>query len=177
MLQARKIQCSVSLMEWTGVLVWSSPTISQAPHACTSLQFTVEKLVGASGMINYVDARTSWMDDIVREAVKAGMPQVVVLAAGYCTRAYRLAAAGTKVRLGINSSRPHNVAHQRLCRTQALSGRSSSRLTSPRSQKRSRRWWKRSFLTNRRYEQAPATLPIVSGVALPCKCDGRAELR
>ncbi len=32
------------------------------------MQFAVEDIVGAYGMINYVDARTAWMDDIVRKA-------------------------------------------------------------------------------------------------------------
>ena len=41
-----------------------------------SLQFAVEELVGAHGMINYVDARTSWMDDIVKQAQWQGITQV-----------------------------------------------------------------------------------------------------
>lgn len=32
------------------------------------MQFAVEDIVGAYGMINYVDARTAWMDDIVKKA-------------------------------------------------------------------------------------------------------------
>ena len=32
------------------------------------VQFAVEDIVGAYGMINYVDARTVWMDDIVKKA-------------------------------------------------------------------------------------------------------------
>lgn len=40
------------------------------------LQFAVEELVGAHGMINYVDARTSWMDDIVKQAQWQGITQV-----------------------------------------------------------------------------------------------------
>jgi hypothetical protein len=54
--------------------------------------------MGAHGMINYVDARTSWMDGVVAAAVRAGVSQVVIIAAGYCTRAYRLHQPGVKVR-------------------------------------------------------------------------------
>ena len=32
--------------------------------------------MGAHGMINYVDARTSWMDDIVKQAQWQGIAQV-----------------------------------------------------------------------------------------------------
>jgi hypothetical protein len=40
------------------------------------LQFVVEEVLGAHGMINYVDARTSWMDDIVKQAQWQGITQV-----------------------------------------------------------------------------------------------------
>lgn len=36
----------------------------------------VEEVLGAHGMINYVDARTSWMDDIVKQAQWQGITQV-----------------------------------------------------------------------------------------------------
>lgn len=54
--------------------------------------------MGAHGMINYVDARTSWMDSLVRAAAAQGFGQVVVIASGYCTRAYRLHQPGVKAR-------------------------------------------------------------------------------
>ena len=41
------------------------------------LQFVVEEVLGAHGMINYVDARTSWMDDIVKQAQWQGITQVL----------------------------------------------------------------------------------------------------
>jgi O-methyltransferase involved in polyketide biosynthesis len=44
-------------------------------------QFAVEDIVGAYGMINYVDARTSWMDDIVMKAQADGISQVTPLKA------------------------------------------------------------------------------------------------
>ena len=53
--------------------------------------------MGAHGMINYVDARTSWMDGLVRDAAAQGFGQVVIIASGYCTRAYRLPQPGVKV--------------------------------------------------------------------------------
>ncbi len=60
-------------------------------------QFGVETVLGAHGMINYVDARTSWMDGLVANAPSEGIAQIVIIAAGYCTRAYRLHQPGVKV--------------------------------------------------------------------------------
>lgn len=40
------------------------------------MQLCVERIVGAHGMINYVDARTAWMDDIVKQAQWQGITQV-----------------------------------------------------------------------------------------------------
>lgn len=60
-------------------------------------QFGVETVLGAHGMINYVDARTSWMDGLVAKAPSEGIAQIVIIAAGYCTRAYRLHQPGVKV--------------------------------------------------------------------------------
>lgn len=59
-------------------------------------QWAVEEAMGAHGMINYVDARTSWMDGLVRAAAAQGCGQVVIIASGYCTRAYRLHQPGAK---------------------------------------------------------------------------------
>ena len=36
----------------------------------------MERIVGAHGMINYVDARTAWMDDIVKQSQWQGITQV-----------------------------------------------------------------------------------------------------
>ena len=40
------------------------------------MQLCVERILGAHGMINYVDARTAWMDDIVKQAQWQGITQV-----------------------------------------------------------------------------------------------------
>ena len=40
------------------------------------VQYVVEEVLGAHGMINYVDARTAWMDDIVKQAQWQGITQV-----------------------------------------------------------------------------------------------------
>ena len=46
--------------------------IEAVPH----MQYVVEEVLGAHGMINYVDARTAWMDDIVKQAQWQGITQV-----------------------------------------------------------------------------------------------------
>ena len=47
-------------------------------------------------MVNFVDARTKWFDDAVRAALRGGViKQVVAVAAGYDTRAYRFGPAST----------------------------------------------------------------------------------
>lgn len=61
------------------------------------LQFVVENMVGVHGMMNYVDARTQFFDEIVTTALNEGICQVVVLAAGYDTRPYRLCRPSVKV--------------------------------------------------------------------------------
>ena len=48
----------------------------EARESALLLQFCVERIVGAHGMINYVDARTAWMDDIVKQAQWQGITQV-----------------------------------------------------------------------------------------------------
>ncbi|KAK9836338.1 hypothetical protein WJX81_006667 [Elliptochloris bilobata] len=62
----------------------------------TIYAWAVEEAMGAHGMINYVDARTSYMDGLVVIAAAQSIDQVVVIASGYCTRAYRLHRAGVK---------------------------------------------------------------------------------
>lgn len=54
-------------------------------------------MVGVHGMMNYVDARTQFFDEIVTTALNDGITQVVVLAAGYDTRPYRLCRPSVKV--------------------------------------------------------------------------------
>jgi len=52
--------------------------------------------LGIPGIVNFVDARTQWFDAQVKKAVADGFTQVVVVAAGYDTRAYRLGAPGVR---------------------------------------------------------------------------------
>eukprot|EP00798_Chlamydomonas_sp_ICE-L_P020711 gene20711-27521_t len=49
---------------------------------------------GVPGCINFIDARTKFFDDAVKQATAAGITQVVVIAAGYDTRSLRLAQPG-----------------------------------------------------------------------------------
>ncbi|KAK9847030.1 hypothetical protein WJX84_012320 [Apatococcus fuscideae] len=44
---------------------------------------------GTPGVCNFVDARTTWFDSGVRQALADGIKQVVIIAAGYDTRSYR----------------------------------------------------------------------------------------
>jgi len=46
----------------------------------------------APGWYDYISARTSHLDQIVRSSVQTGMQQLVILGAGYDSRAYRLRA-------------------------------------------------------------------------------------
>jgi methyltransferase (TIGR00027 family) len=52
--------------------------------------------LGIPGMINFLDARTQWFDARLVAALDAGIDQVVVIAAGFDTTAYRLARPGVK---------------------------------------------------------------------------------
>ncbi|KAK9830684.1 hypothetical protein WJX74_002499 [Apatococcus lobatus] len=44
---------------------------------------------GTPGVCNFVDARTTWFDKGVKQAIADGIKQVVIIAAGYDTRSYR----------------------------------------------------------------------------------------
>jgi Leucine carboxyl methyltransferase len=68
----------------------------------TTVQYVVENMVGVHGMMNYVDARTQFFDEMVNSALDAGIRQVVVLAAGYDTRPYRLCRPFVKVSMLTN---------------------------------------------------------------------------
>lgn len=52
--------------------------------------------VGVPGVCNFVDARTKWLDQAVKQALDQGVTQVVVIAAGYDTRAYRFYRPGVQ---------------------------------------------------------------------------------
>ncbi|GLI66322.1 hypothetical protein VaNZ11_010101, partial [Volvox africanus] len=49
---------------------------------------------GCPGIMTYLNARTRWLDDEVSAAIRQGFTQVVVVAAGFDTRAYRLSTPG-----------------------------------------------------------------------------------
>lgn len=48
--------------------------------------------------VHLQDARTTWFDSGVRQAIDNGIKQVVIIAAGFDTRSYRLHSQGVKVR-------------------------------------------------------------------------------
>ena len=54
---------------------------------------------GSPGTANYIDARTTWFDQAVTNAQQQGITQVVVIAAGFDSRAYRLHSPGLQVRM------------------------------------------------------------------------------
>jgi len=53
-------------------------------------------LLGLPGIVNFIDVRTQWFDAAVKGAIRDGITQVVIIAAGYDTRAYRLAQPGVR---------------------------------------------------------------------------------
>ena len=80
--------------------------VATAIHFCTAfISFIRGELIGlqyvsehpkhgAPGTANYIDARTRWFDAAVQTASKQGMKQIVVIAAGFDSRAYRFHAPG-----------------------------------------------------------------------------------
>ncbi|KAL3147589.1 hypothetical protein ABBQ38_014642 [Trebouxia sp. C0009 RCD-2024] len=52
---------------------------------------------GSPGTANYIGARTQWFDQAVASAKQLGITQVVIIAAGFDSRAYRLHTSGLKV--------------------------------------------------------------------------------
>jgi hypothetical protein len=60
-------------------------------------QFFIEfPVLGIPGIVRFIDVRTQWFDSGVEAAVNDGITQVVIIAAGYDTRAYRLARPGVR---------------------------------------------------------------------------------
>ncbi|GLC44576.1 hypothetical protein PLESTB_001320900 [Pleodorina starrii] len=71
--------------------------LKHMPGSKGQLKRTLDNpLWGVPGAVNFIDARTKWFDSAVREAIGAGIRQVVLLAAGYDTRPYRLSVPGVK---------------------------------------------------------------------------------
>ena len=56
---------------------------------------------GSPGTANYIDARTTWFDQAVEGATKLGLTQVVIIAAGFDSRAYRLHVPGMQVYIAL----------------------------------------------------------------------------
>jgi len=52
--------------------------------------------LGIPGIVNFIDVRTQWFDEGVKRAIEDGFKQVVIIAAGYDTRAYRLGKPGVR---------------------------------------------------------------------------------
>eukprot|EP00775_Hariotina_reticulata_P003817 gene3817-4075_t len=53
-------------------------------------------VLGIPGIVRFIDVRTQWFDSGVEAAIEDGITQVVIIAAGYDTRAYRLARPGVR---------------------------------------------------------------------------------
>ena len=53
----------------------------------------------APGLYEYILARTAYFDDLVKQALKERIPQVVFLGAGYDTRAYRFVDLSKETRI------------------------------------------------------------------------------
>ncbi|KAG2486967.1 hypothetical protein HYH03_014340 [Edaphochlamys debaryana] len=67
------------------------------PGSKANMRRTLENpFWGVPGAINFIDARTKWFDEAVTQALDGGIKQVVVVAAGYDTRAYRLGRPGVR---------------------------------------------------------------------------------
>src|SRR3569623_940834 len=57
----------------------------------------LSRLVGIEGMINFALLRERYVDDVMRSEVADGAEQIVVLGAGFDTRAYRIDRPGVVV--------------------------------------------------------------------------------
>lgn len=83
---------------------------------------------GCPGIMRYLDARTRWLDHEVTTAIREGFAQVVVVAAGYDTRSYRLAAPGVsyfEVDLPEASQRKRELVERTLPADEVRRGRES----------------------------------------------------
>jgi methyltransferase (TIGR00027 family) len=66
-------------------------------HVCCCLQMLTETpFFGIPGIVRFIDVRTQWFDDCVAAAQRNGIKQIVIIAAGYDTRAYRLSKPGAR---------------------------------------------------------------------------------
>eukprot|EP00878_Enallax_costatus_P004256 GHUV01004486.1.p1 GENE.GHUV01004486.1~~GHUV01004486.1.p1 ORF type:complete len:442 (+),score=110.56 GHUV01004486.1:1220-2545(+) len=58
--------------------------------------FIETPFLGIPGIVRFIDVRTQWFDEGMQRAFDNGVKQVVVIAAGYDTRAYRLHRPGVR---------------------------------------------------------------------------------
>lgn len=72
-------------------------------RACDAFNRFVDRNADLPGLMLGFCCRTKWIDDALRDVLKAGCRQVVILGAGYDTRAYRI--------LGIEQARVFEVDH------------------------------------------------------------------
>jgi methyltransferase (TIGR00027 family) len=68
----------------------------------------------APGAYEFMIARTAWFDEVTRRALEAGTPQVVLLGAGYDSRAYRFAPLLTRTRVFELDAPPTQARKQEL---------------------------------------------------------------
>jgi methyltransferase (TIGR00027 family) len=74
----------------------------------------VKENVMHPGMYPYITARTAHMDEVFCQALRDGIHQVVILGAGYDTRAQRLLPKGSACRI-FELDTPATQAHKRAC--------------------------------------------------------------
>jgi len=55
------------------------------------------KTAARNGLYEYIIARTTYFDGLFANAIKDGIPQIVILGAGYDSRAYRFGSGTTKI--------------------------------------------------------------------------------
>jgi methyltransferase (TIGR00027 family) len=72
-----------------------NPSAHPPLHAL--LQWFLETpFLGIPGIVRFIDVRTQWFDEAMNAAIDNGIKQVVIIAAGYDTRAYRLSRPGVR---------------------------------------------------------------------------------
>jgi methyltransferase (TIGR00027 family) len=87
-IRGRDTLAAIFLSEAQKVLIHHSFTRTWAVNSPTS-----------SGVYAYLLCRTAYLDEIVERSLRAGVPQLVLVGAGYDTRAYRFAALAGRTRI------------------------------------------------------------------------------
>lgn len=99
-----RLQGMVTVMLFKSVC-WCTAACIHIHAAISNKVFTIQHMQcvsehpkhGAPGTANYIDARTRWFDQAVLSASKQGISQIVVIAAGFDSRAYKFHAPGLQV--------------------------------------------------------------------------------